>query len=293
MHAPEVNIGGHAELHGRVGIEHADLGGIGARHRIGRGTDFAQLAFVNFRRIGPERDVDLLRATQFLQTIFGNADDHFPVVRAREFHDGLPGCNHLGDLDQDGGHHTGVIGDEFGIASLVPGDGKLRLRLLQPGLRHVIGILPAVKLHLADEFLLVKIGIAFKFRLALFVFRFGRRQLRLGSPRIELLVFRIQPRQYIVLLDDAADLHIACHDLSGHTKAEIGFVACAHLSRVAHIAAGAADRHADDIDQSWLRDRLRLVAASREECNQRERAQQSDWRGHANVLLLLLACAKN
>ncbi len=177
-----------------------------------------------------------------------------------------------------------MIGRERRVRGLIRRDGELRLCLLQPGQGHRRCALAPVVLELADEVLLVQVGIRLELGLALFVLGFRRRELRLRAARTLLLILRIEPGEHLAFAHEPADLDVARDDLSRDAEAEIGLIARAHFSGIGEGVFGAADRDTHDLDRPNLRRCRRLLAATRAKHRQRKHAHQRNPRRHGYAM---------
>jgi len=79
----------------------------------------------------------------------------------------------------------------------------------------------SVEFGFADEFLFIQIRIAFKLGFALFVLRSSGGLLRFCAARVQILIFRVQPRERISLGDDAPYFDVAATILPATRKLKL------------------------------------------------------------------------
>jgi len=196
---------------------HAVARAEGARHRVGRRCQQAQVGGIALVGAGPEV---YLGAGVFGEAglVFGEFDFDFALAITRQRDHRLPGADDFAYISAHRFHYAVNIGLEHGVAHLIALDGRAALGGAKLRLRGRQLAAAAVKIGLGDIALVVQADKTLVF--ALGHIKAGTRggQAGLAGQIGELVVARVDTHQLFALMHVLADLDMALDNLARHTE---------------------------------------------------------------------------
>ncbi len=258
----KLHAGSHAQAYFVRAVQQGDARRVSARGGVGGGGQLTQPPAQMLLTLGGKQgDVGQRADLELAQAHFRHGNRHFAFAILRQLQHRLPGRHDLPDLGQDGRHHPGALGTQFGVGRLVARQPSLGNRRLQGGFL-------GVQRRLADEFFGEQFAVAVRFVLRQF-------QLRLGGIALQRRIRDIQPRQHLPGGNLLPDFHQSRRHLATQPETEWQLMPGAHVAVVLPDAGHGmlGNLQSEGGTRGWHRRRGRFVTR----CQQKQHNQRGDF----------------